>query len=163
MYNYTHRFARCSEGLNCVFKTLTEGKNMEVYELFEQLYANVWWEWCSLWIQGARVEVLKKWSGKRRWLPYCAITDWVWVDLEVDGEQRQGFIDTGIHPSFVRTSDIILDEARRPHITNSVRSTALVDFHRNCIFATRNTSYILVGTGSWVMIKPEVLASLKEW
>lgn len=95
--------------------------------------------------------------------PYCSIENWVWTDLNVTDELKEQFTAKGVLPCFVRTQNIICDEARRPHLSNSVRSTALVAFHSNSIFVTANTSYLLVGPGSRVMIDPEVLQYLPHW
>jgi hypothetical protein len=66
--------------------------------------------------------------------PYCIVSDWIWIDLE-----------TG--DSLLYASKIVKDEAARLHIQRSVLTSPLVEFERNCVFATRNTAYILSGPG----------------
>ena len=95
--------------------------------------------------------------------PYCVISNWIWIDLDVADELIGEFKSAGVLPCFVRSGFIMEDEAKRSHLRSSVRSTGLVSFHANCIFVTRNTSYILVGSGSRVLIDPEVLNYLPNW
>ncbi len=95
---------------------------------------------------------------------YCTIANWVWVDVNYSvTDYLKRYHQQGIEPCFVRSDQIIFDEAQRPYIRNSVRSTALVEFYDNCIFRTRNTMYILVGKGSRVSIDAEFLGSLIGW
>ena len=94
--------------------------------------------------------------------PYCTIKDWGWVDLDISENSRAIYRKNNLFPCFVRTETIIYDEAKRPHIDTTVRSTALLGFHHNCIFETANTSYILVGTGSRVTINPDIFQYLVE-
>lgn len=95
--------------------------------------------------------------------PYCVIAEWVWADIDLPSEQVERLKGLDLCPSFVRAGRVLDDEARRAHIVNSVRSTALVEFHRNALFITRNTSYILCGSGSRVTISPEAFSALQYW
>lgn len=89
--------------------------------------------------------------------PICTVSDWIWIDFMFPKEKLDIFSNEGVHPSLVRSENIIFDEAERPNINTSVRSTWLKSFHNNCLFMTRNTSYILVGRGSRVSVSPELL------
>ena len=95
--------------------------------------------------------------------PYCTIEKWVWTDLTVNKGTRKLYMENGVQPAFVRSQHIIDDEAKRSHLTNAVRSTALVGFHKGCLFVTRNTCYILVGPGSRIEINPAILDYLVDW
>ena len=92
--------------------------------------------------------------------PYCTIRHWIWVDVTVPEKHLKPFTAKGIQPSLVRSGDILHDEAQRPHTRHSLRSSWLLDFSRNCLFVTRNTTYILVGPGSRVSVEPAVFQLL---
>lgn len=95
---------------------------------------------------------------------YCTIADWVWIDINYTvTSYLKEYHERELKPCFVRSSQVLFDEAQRPHIRDSVRSTALIEFYENCIFRTLNTMYILVGKGSRVSVEAEVLQSMIDW
>ncbi len=63
-----------------------------------------------------------------------------------------------LKPSASLAHRIIADESMRSF--KSVRTTLLQEPHKNCIFLTRNTAYILNGPGTRVSIKPQVFTSI---
>ena len=139
---------------------------MFIEELIQQV--NEMWDGnnipCDYGCSPEHLETMKN-EAKRLYpnKPYCAAAQWIWTDLVVSDEDEKLFSQRGVNPCFVRCLEVIEDEVSRPHITKTVRSTALVEFHSNCIFVTRNTSYILVGPGHRISINPEVLKYLVAW
>lgn len=77
--------------------------------------------------------------------PCCAVSDWMWIDLDIPRREQYKFSDTGVTPQYIWAKNIIEDESGRRW--NSVRTSELAEFHKNCIFLTRQTAYILVGPG----------------
>lgn len=92
--------------------------------------------------------------------PYCAVKDWCWADVDIDDRQQDEFRIKAVIPSFVYANYIIDDQFGRWDIGLSVRTTLLVAFHKNCIFETRNTAYVLVGRGSRMTVEPAVYNNL---
>ena len=74
----------------------------------------------------------------------CVVESWTWWDIqqEVDSNLSQG-------PLCVIKSDRILyDELKRFPVGGWVRTSPLVESHFNCVFETRSTFYILIGSGT---------------
>jgi len=92
--------------------------------------------------------------------PYCAVKEWCWADLEIDNHQLEEARSEGVYPCFVYASYIIEDQAGRWSTGFSVRTTFLTEFHKNCLFVTRNTAYVLVGKGSRMTVAPAVYKNL---
>ncbi|MEX1196359.1 MAG: hypothetical protein WEB57_00675 [Pseudohongiellaceae bacterium] len=88
--------------------------------------------------------------------PYCVASGWTWADIEIDPRQADEVAQAGVHPAFIYADNILSDEADRWAQGSCVRTTLLVAFHENCIFSTRNTSYILVGSGTRLKVAPAV-------
>ncbi|MDF1622724.1 MAG: hypothetical protein P1V33_04545 [Pseudohongiella nitratireducens] len=92
--------------------------------------------------------------------PYCVVGQWTWADLMISSEQKQKLADeSGVQPSFIYSDYIFQDNAGRYKRGNWVRSTLLVEFHSPAIFCTKNTSYILVGTGSRISVDTSFFTS----
>jgi hypothetical protein len=92
--------------------------------------------------------------------PFCLIASWCWADLDLDPLATEQLKNAGVQPAFVFSSHIIEDEAKRWQKALSVKTGLLTEFHRNCIFETRNTFYILVGEGSRLSVAPAVYNNL---
>ncbi len=92
--------------------------------------------------------------------PYRVVSNWCWGDLEVAPGQVDIFHRKDVLPCFIYANKIIQDERAPWDKGLSVRTTLLVEFHRDCIFTTRNSNYILVGSGSRMTVHPSVFTSL---
>jgi len=90
--------------------------------------------------------------------PYCVVSDWVWIDLTVSNKAMATLEERGLKPSAVYAHQVVDDEMRRDF--KSVRTTLLQDFYKNCIFLSRNTAYILQGSGTRVSVNPAIFASI---
>lgn len=80
-------------------------------------------------------------------MPFCAVRDWVWIDLIVPESIRETLQASGQQPVMVYAGHVLYDSARRFEAGDWVRTTQLVEFADECIFKTRNTRYVLVGPG----------------
>lgn len=84
--------------------------------------------------------------------PVRVIEDWVWVDILGDKKELDASIVDSLQPAFIYSSNVIADETRYVPYGGYIRTTPLKRFSENCIFETRNTSYILVGSGKSLAI-----------
>ena len=87
-------------------------------------------------------------TGKR----IVAVSGWCWWDLEFPPHAREK-IDAllaraEIKPVYLWANNVIFDTSRRFQPGSWVRTTALVKLHEHCIFETRNSLYLLVGSGT---------------
>ena len=76
--------------------------------------------------------------------PYCIVKNWQFWDI-------QHLISQKVHAysgSIVWSLCVIDDEAHRFSQGSWLRSTLIQESYNNCIFCTKNTSYILIGPGS---------------
>lgn len=106
---------------------------------------------CSQQSVPAMIEHIKKHLSP---YPYCVVTDWKWVDMSASQETRECLDNYGLKPSALFAGQVIADEGMRRF--ESVRTTLLQSFHKNCIFLTRNTAYILSGPGKRVSVDARV-------
>ncbi|OUS23369.1 hypothetical protein A9Q98_14880 [Thalassotalea sp. 42_200_T64] len=76
--------------------------------------------------------------------PYCVVKHWTIWDIQTP------VITEGKHPpmALIKADHILDDELQRFPVGGWVRSTAIVEIYKNCIFRTNNSSYILVGSGT---------------
>jgi len=72
----------------------------------------------------------------------CVVTNWTWWDI-VTGKVK------GAEPiCIVKADKILYDELKRFPIGGWVRTSQLIATYHSCIFETKNTFYILVGSGT---------------
>lgn len=90
--------------------------------------------------------------------PYCIISDWTWIDINVSKEALEQIDKRGLKPCAIYANKVIEDEAGRPF--ESVRTTLLQGFHKNCIFLSRNTAYILLRPETRITVEYPVFASI---
>ncbi|HID9684971.1 DUF6957 family protein [Pseudomonas aeruginosa] len=78
--------------------------------------------------------------------PFCLIADWCWLDLDVSC-LAYADADAQFAPAFVYGGNVLFDSRFRFPIGGWVRSTMLVALRDEFIFETRNTRYLLMGSG----------------
>lgn len=105
---------------------------------------------------GCAPEAVKHWfrfaedlnTGKR----IIAVADWTWWDLLFPEEHLElykiHFTKTQLHPVYLKADNILFDTSGRFQPGCWVRTSLLHKLHHNCVFETRNSHYILVGTGT---------------
>ena len=75
------------------------------------------------------------------------VSRWQWWDLEIEDEDTARAIDeAGVFPSMIYSDFLIQDSSHKFNRGDWVRSTLLTDLHGS-IFETRNTLYLLSGSG----------------
>ena len=77
--------------------------------------------------------------------PYSVVSGWVWIDIETNPPSTEECGKEENQPCVIYAKKIIKDERNRPF--DGVHTTELREFHKNCIFITQNTAYILSGPG----------------
>jgi len=90
--------------------------------------------------------------------PYCTISNWVWMDIEAPKETKEKFEKRGLKLCAIYAHEVIEDEPNRGF--SSVKTTFLKGFHKNCIFLTQNTAYILKRPGTRISLDAEVFLSI---
>lgn len=92
--------------------------------------------------------------------PYRVARNWCWADLDVDEQDAKYLDEEGVLPAFLFAGEVIEDERNPEGAVIAVKTSLLVEFRNNCLFTTRNTIYILLGTGSRLVVSPIVFHSL---
>lgn len=92
--------------------------------------------------------------------PFSVVSEWSWADIEVKPRDAFKLREAGVEPIFLYADCVKRDEAHRWPSGSCVTTTLLVSFRENCIFGTRNTSYILLGHGRRMTVSPDVYIQL---
>jgi hypothetical protein len=82
-----------------------------------------------------------------KWMPLCAVEEWVILDAIVTEQERANVAATGCEPTFLFAHKVVNDERRRFEPGHWVRSSMCTTFKDGYLFATRNTVYVLLGPG----------------
>ncbi len=90
----------------------------------------------------------------------CVVSDWTWLESRVDEAFPELFgTNEKIIVNHICANRII--EGGIYHTSNCCLTRKLREFTHDCIFHTKNISYILVGNGRRVIISPAVIAIQK--
>ncbi|MBR7200325.1 hypothetical protein [Pseudomonas sp. 14A] len=79
--------------------------------------------------------------------PYCLVSDWAILDIDVTPAQLQTIADRGLIPALMNALTVIEDSKSRFRPGDWVSSTLAVSFTHGCLFETKNTIYVLMGPG----------------
>jgi hypothetical protein len=82
-----------------------------------------------------------------KWMPLCAVEEWVILDAIVTDAEREKIAALGCLPVFLFAQRVVHDEQRRFEPGHWVRSSMATSFKEGFMFATRNTVYVLIGRG----------------
>lgn len=82
-----------------------------------------------------------------KWLPMCAVREWMILDMVVTDTERARVEAAGCKPMFLFAHQVIHDEQRRFEPGHWVRSSMGTTFREGFLFFTRNTIYVLMGPG----------------
>ena len=78
---------------------------------------------------------------------YCLVADWAILDLDIPTRQRKAITDRQLIPALVYALTVIQDSKGRFPPGDWVRTTLGVSFTHDCLFRTKNTVYVLMGSG----------------
>jgi len=86
--------------------------------------------------------------------PLCVVENWTYWDIKFSDEDVATLKERGYLPAAIYAVNIIWDEQNRWPRGYCVKTTLLQYFEHNCLFHTKNTSYLLAGPGSRCTISP---------
>jgi hypothetical protein len=81
------------------------------------------------------------------WKPYCIVSDWMLIEIEVTDEFRESLACDGLQPCVRYASNVLSHSFNERLAGDWVRSTFQRSFSDGFVFETRNTVYILMGKG----------------
>lgn len=95
-----------------------------------------------------------------KWLPLCAVEEWIILDAIVTDAERAKVAAAGCQPMFMFAHNVVDDEQRRFEPGHWVRSSMGTAFKEGYLFETRNTVYVLLGPGHRKSASIEAIFSL---
>lgn len=95
-----------------------------------------------------------------KWMPLCAVEEWIILDAIVTDEERAKVTAAGCQPIFLFAHKVVHDEQRRFESGHWVRSSMGTAFKEGYLFETRNTVYVLLGPGHRKSSSIEAIFSL---
>jgi hypothetical protein len=85
----------------------------------------------------------KTFAGKA----FCVVQQWILIDLTVNSDERAKLTGLGLLPVTLFAHEVVLDSRNRFQPTMWVRSNFGVSFTEGCMFETKSTVYLLLGSG----------------
>lgn len=79
--------------------------------------------------------------------PYCLVEDWTIFNIDATEEEQQKIQAAGQLPLILFAHNVLFDSQRRFDVGDWIRSTFAVSFQEGFLFETRNTIYVLTGSG----------------
>ncbi|MFJ5235183.1 DUF6957 family protein [Pseudomonas neuropathica] len=92
--------------------------------------------------------------------PFCLVRDWTLLELEPCGTEYDALRTMGLEPILVYARSVVFDSRERFNPGDWVRSSFHLSHERTGFFFTRNTLYVLLGTGTRQRITLDELLSL---
>ncbi|MDR6928861.1 DUF6957 family protein [Pseudomonas sp. BE134] len=78
---------------------------------------------------------------------FCVVRQWILIDLTVTPEEMEKLTNLGLLPMTLFAHEIVMDSRGRFQPKMWVRSNFGVSFIYGCMFETKNTVYLLWGSG----------------
>ena len=78
---------------------------------------------------------------------FCVVRQWILIDLTVNSDEKEKLSGLGLLPATLFAHEIVLDSKGRFQPCMWVRSNFGVSFTEGCMFETKNTVYLLWGSG----------------
>jgi hypothetical protein len=78
---------------------------------------------------------------------YCVVRQWILIDLTVTSVEKEELTLLGLIPATLYALEVVLDSRGRFQPKMWVRSNFGVSFIYGCMFETKNTVYLLWGSG----------------
>lgn len=92
-------------------------------------------------------EALAEARKRYKWMPLCAVEEWIILDAIVTDAERAKVVAAGCQPIFMFAHKVVDDEQRRFEPGHWVRSSMGTAFNDGFLFETRNSVYVLLGPG----------------
>jgi len=91
----------------------------------------------------AEAEAILNCSGRQ----YCLVRDWIIVEVEVHDEYRASLAAHGLAPNILYASEVVLHSSGKRRAGDWLRSTFQRSSSAGYLFKTKNTTYVLIGSG----------------
>lgn len=78
---------------------------------------------------------------------FCVVRQWILIDLTVTSEEKEKLARLGLLPATLYAHEVVLDSKGRFQPKMWVRSNFGVSFTPGGMFETKNTVYLLLGSG----------------
>ena len=78
---------------------------------------------------------------------FCVVRQWILVDLTVNSDEKEKLIGLGLLPATLYAHEVVFDSRNRFQAGMWVRSNFGVSFSQGCMFETKSTVYLLLGSG----------------
>ncbi|MBV6824522.1 hypothetical protein [Pseudomonas sp. PD9R] len=78
---------------------------------------------------------------------YCVVRQWILIDLTLTSVEKEELTLLGLIPATLYAHEVVLDSRGRFQPKMWVRSNFGVSFIYGCMFETKNTVYLLWGSG----------------
>lgn len=82
----------------------------------------------------------------------CVVSEWMWVDFRGASMMVEGFALQGVTPSILVAENVLHDSQDRFRAGRGVRTSFLVRYEGPGYFLTRNTVYVMLGTGRRIQL-----------
>lgn len=83
---------------------------------------------------------------------HCVVSEWIWVDFQGSSFMVEGLALQGVTPSFLVAVNVLHDSQDRFRAGRGIRTSLLVRYEGPGYFVTRNTVYVMLGTGRRVQL-----------
>jgi hypothetical protein len=78
---------------------------------------------------------------------FCIVREWCWIEFSASALIKEGMAAQGELPALLLASGILHDSRDRFRPGRGVRTSFLAERHEGPFFVTKNTVYVLLGSG----------------
>lgn len=78
---------------------------------------------------------------------FCVVKQWILIDLTVSPDEKEKLTNLGLLPATLFAHEVVLDSRSRFQAGMWVRSNFGISYTENCLFGTKSTVYLLLGSG----------------
>ncbi|QFG32551.1 hypothetical protein F6476_27025 [Pseudomonas umsongensis] len=78
---------------------------------------------------------------------FCVVKQWILIDLTVSPDEKEKLTNLGLLPATLFAHEVVLDSRYRFQAGMWVRSNFGISYTENCLFETKSTVYLLLGSG----------------
>ncbi|NWA45784.1 hypothetical protein HX871_09885 [Pseudomonas reactans] len=78
---------------------------------------------------------------------FCVVKQWIFIDLTVNPVEKEKVIGLGLLPATLFAHEVVFDSRNRFQPGMWVRSNFGKSFAEGCMFETKGTVYLLLGSG----------------
>ncbi|WP_447802015.1 DUF6957 family protein [Pseudomonas serbica] len=97
--------------------------------------------------QGTQDELIALAANAFPGKPFCVVRQWILIDLTVNPDEKEKLMGSGLLPATLYAHEVVLDSRNRFQPGMWVRSNFGLSFTEGSMFETKNTVYLLWGSG----------------